>query len=70
MYILYRTLAYLIVNSKMKLFFYALFFSINKLHYCYNKYISIYIGDSFPFSLSLFLSSPRSFLVLAQIPRK
>ena len=57
MYILCRTLAYLIVESKIKLFFHALFFSISKkLHYCYNQYISIYICDSFPFSLSLFLS--------------
>ena len=41
---------------QLKLFFHALFFSISKkLHYCYNQYISIYICDSFPFSLSLSL---------------
>ena len=57
MYILCRTLAYFTVDSNIKLFFHALFFSISKkLHYCYNQYISIYICDSFPFSLSLFIS--------------
>ena len=56
-YILCRTLAYFIVDRKIKLFFHAHFFSVSKkLHYCYNQYISIYICDSFPFSLSLCLS--------------
>ena len=55
-YILYRTLTYFTIDSKIKLFFHANFFSISKkLHYCNNHYISIYICDSFPFSLSLSL---------------
>ena len=53
-----KTLAYFTADSKMKLFFPILFVFISKkLHYCYNQQISIYICDSFSFSLSLFLCS-------------
>ena len=44
---LFKTLAYFIANSEMKLFFPALFFFIcKKFHCCYNQQISIYICDS------------------------